>query len=104
MNPFDPSDQDLPESFASAFARPSELLAPDEDLTTFTWPVALVSTAAAVGEVAPDLNIDDRDELVARLDDIASEWIRRSDWDALAPLAPEANWRSGPEAMIAGPG
>ena len=40
MNPFDHSDQDLPESFASAFARPSELLAPDEDLTTFTWPVA----------------------------------------------------------------
>ena len=86
MNPFDRSNQDLPELFATAFASPAELLAPDEDPTTFTWPVAPVATAEAIDEVAPELEGADRDELIARLDEVATDWIRRSDWDALAPL------------------
>lgn len=89
MNPFDHTDQEFPERFASAFASPSELLAPDEELTSFTWPVDQVPTAVAVDEVAPDLDVEDRRELIAILDDVAPERIGRSDWDALASIGPE---------------
>lgn len=89
MNPFDHTDQEFPERFASAFASPSELLAPDEELTSFTWPVDQVPTAVAVDEVAPDRDVEDRRELIAILDDVAPERIGRSDWDALASIGPE---------------
>lgn len=83
MNPFDRTDQDLPEAFASRFASPNELLAPDEDLRSFTWPVTPVPTAVAVDEVANDLDPQDRTDLIDRLNDVAALWIRRSEWDAL---------------------
>ena len=89
MNPFDDTDQHLPETFAARFASPAELLTPEEDVQMFTWPVPRVATALAVKEVAPDLSAEDRDDLVGRLDEVATEWVRRSDWDAIgdAPVA-----------------
>jgi hypothetical protein len=83
MNPFDDTDQELPEAFADHFADPTELLAPDEDVNDFNWPVDRVPTAAAVDEIAPELDAETRAELVARLDDVSAHWVRRSDWDAL---------------------
>jgi hypothetical protein len=76
-----PTCEQLLESFFEEFSDPIDDLYYDEG-GGYVWPVPPVSTEEAVLEVCGDLEETLRSALTTILDDVALQWIRKSDWEA----------------------